>query len=85
MSLTVFPGCLPAPLLAGVPTLGLPDSVTLLLLLGLGPSNTTTTVSHVAALLLQSTTPATPSGIVAAPSIDSGIVATSSAPSSMWV
>ena len=75
MSLTVFPGRLPAPLLVGVATLGLPDSVALLLLLGLGSANTTTIVSHVAALLLHPTTP----------SVSSGVVATPSSPSSMWV
>ena len=83
MSLTVLPGCLPAPLLVGVATLGLPDSVALLLLLGLGPTNTTTTVSHVAALLLQATTSSTDSGVVATSSTYSRVIAASS--SSIWV
>ena len=81
MTLTVFPGCLPAPWLVGVLTLGLPHRVAPLLLLGLLSTNTATTVSHVAALVHHPTAPAVHAGVVAIPSSSSGVVAASSSKS----
>ena len=55
MTLAVFLDSLPTPGLVGVPTLGLPHCVALLLLLGLLATNTTTSVSHVTALISHTT------------------------------
>ena len=78
MTLTMFPGCLPAPRLVGVAALGLPHSVALLLLLGLLSTHTTSTVSHVTTLVQQATTPSVYSGIVAASATYFRILAISS-------